>query len=80
MKKILLYIFIVVVSIFMILCNDYLDCEFIIFVSINVYFYFEIDLVVYVVKFYNDSENENNGEYGNIFLFYGFVIYNLGLF
>lgn len=80
MKKILLYTFIAAASTLTTSCNDYLDCEPITSVSTNVYLYSETDLAAYAAKFYNDSENENNGEYGNILPSHGSATYNLGLF
>ena len=61
-------------------CNDYLDSEPITSVSTSTYLYAENDLAAYAAKFYNDSENENNGEYGNILPSHGSGTYNLGLF
>lgn len=80
MKKILLYTFIAAASVFTTSCNDYLDCEPITSVSTNVYLYSETDLAAYAAKFYNDSENENDDEYGNILPSHGSATYNLGLF
>ena len=65
MKKILLYTFMAASGLFS-SCKDYLDCEPITSVSTTVYLYSESDLAAYAAKFYNDSENEDNGEYGNI--------------
>lgn len=79
MKKILLYSFIAASGIFT-SCNDYLDCEPITSVSTTVYLYSESDLAAYAAKFYNDSENEGNGEYGNILPSHGSGAYNMGLF
>ena len=79
MKKILLYTFMVASGIFA-SCNDYLDCEPITSVSTTVYLYSESDLAAYAAKFYNDSENENNDEYGNILPSHGSGSYNMGLF
>lgn len=79
MKKILLYSFIAASGIFT-SCNDYLDCEPITSVSTTVYLYSESDLAAYAAKFYNDSEDENNGEYGNILPSHGSGAYNMGLF
>lgn len=79
-EKILLYTFIAAASTLTTSCNDYLDCEPITSVSTNVYLYSETDLAAYAAKFYNDSENENNGEYGNILPSHGSATYNLGLF
>ena len=80
MKKILLYTFIAAASALATSCNDYLDCEPITSVSTNVYLYSETDLAAYAAKFYNDSENENDDEYGNILPSHGSATYNLGLF
>lgn len=79
MKKILLYTFMAASGIFA-SCNDYLDCEPITSVSTTVYLYSESDLAAYAAKFYNDSENEDNGEYGNILPSHGSGSYNMGLF
>ena len=80
MKKILLYTFIAAASVFTTSCNDYLDCEPITSVSTNVYLYSETDLAAYAAKFYNDSEDEKDDEYGNILPSHGSATYNLGLF
>ena len=80
MKKILLYTFIAAASVFTTSCNDYLDCEPITSVSTNVYLYSETDLAAYTAKFYNDSEDEKDDEYGNILPSHGSATYNLGLF
>lgn len=61
-------------------CNDYLDCEPITDVSTGNYLYAETDLAAYAAKFYNDSENEDQKEYGNILPSHGSATYNLGLF
>lgn len=79
MKKILLYTFMAASGIFA-SCNDYLDCEPITSVSTTVYLYSESDLAAYAAKFYNDSENEDNDEYGNILPSHGSGSYNMGLF
>lgn len=79
-EKILLYTFIAAASALATSCNDYLDCEPITSVSTNVYLYSETDLAAYAAKFYNDSENENDDEYGNILPSHGSATYNLGLF
>lgn len=80
MKKIILYVLIAVTGIFYTSCNDYLDCEPITSVSTHVYLNAETDLAAYAAKFYNDSENENDNEYGNILPSHGSATYNLGLF
>ena len=80
MKKILLYTFIAAASALATSCNDYLDCEPITSVSTNVYLYSETDLAAYAAKFYNDSEDEKDDEYGNILPSHGSATYNLGLF
>lgn len=61
-------------------CNDYLNCEPITSVSTTTYLYTETDLAAYAAKFYNDSEDENNEEYGNILPSHGSGAYHLGLF
>ena len=78
MKKILLYTFIAAASTLTTSCNDYLDCEPITSVSTNVYLYSETDLAAYAAKFYIDSENESNGDYGIILPYHGSATYNLG--
>ncbi|MEG0949328.1 MAG: RagB/SusD family nutrient uptake outer membrane protein [Bacteroidales bacterium] len=80
MKKILLYTFIASAGLATSSCNDFLDCEPITSVSTGVYLYNEADLAAYAAKFYNDSENENDNEYGNILPSHGSGTYNLGLF
>lgn len=80
MKKILLYTLMGATGIFGASCNDYLDCEPITSVSTNVYLNAETDLAAYAAKFYNDSEDENYNEYGNILPSHGSGSYNLGLF
>lgn len=61
-------------------CNDYLNCEPITSVSTATYLYTETDLAAYAAKFYNDSEDENSEEYGNILPSHGSGAYHLGLF
>lgn len=81
MKKRVLYTFMIVAAgLLSTSCNDYLDCEPITDVSTTTYLYTEADLAAYAAKFYNDSENENNEEYGNILPSHGSGAYNLGLF
>lgn len=80
MKKTLLYTLLIAAGALTASCNDYLDCEPITDVSTTTYLYAESDLAAYAAKFYNDSENEDNNEYGNILPSHGSATYNLGLF
>lgn len=80
MKKILLYTFIAAASVLRPHAMIITDCEPITSVSTNVYLYSETDLAAYAAKFYNDSEDEKDDEYGNILPSHGSATYNLGLF
>ena len=80
MKKILLYTCLATASVLATSCNDYLDCEPITEVSSHVYLYSETDLAAYAAKFYNDSEDEDQDQYGNILPSHGSGKYDLGLF
>lgn len=79
MKKTLLYTLMVAASM-LTSCNDYLDLEPITNVSTTTYLYAESDLAAYAAKFYNDSDSEGAGEYGNILPSHGSGSYSLGIF
>lgn len=81
MKKRVLYTFMIIAAgILSTSCNDYLNCEPITSVSTTTYLYTETDLAAYAAKFYNDSESEDDEEYGNILPSHGSGAYHLGLF